>query len=111
MLELTRDHATLKLKAPALDAAATVRTQLPPYELQKTAKTQAEATAMREPRILGSSVHADVRNLDVMPLLKSLPGDGVAPGQQVGLEPARMQARLSCLSVCPRAAAPARTPC
>ena len=91
IIELTREYATLKLKAPTLDVAATVRTEFPPYEEQKKAQTQEAAIAMREPRIRSSSVQADIRNFDILPLVKTLPDDVLSGGPPTGLEPARMQ--------------------
>lgn len=94
---MARDHSSLKLRAPAIDVSATVKTAFPPHSVQSAARTQAAAIALREPQIRGGSVHAAVRSLDVLPVLKGLQADAAANGETVlgplSVQPARMQAR------------------
>jgi hypothetical protein len=78
---LTRERAAVRLQAPALDVSATALTQFPPYEVQKAVITQDEAIAMREPEYMGGSVVADVRHVDIVPLLRVMQE---ATGTEVG---------------------------
>lgn len=54
VLVLERERAAGSLRAPALLASGTVLTEFPPFEEQKLALTQADATAMAQPRVTGA---------------------------------------------------------
>jgi hypothetical protein len=51
---LGRDQAFGSVRAPILLASATVLTEFPPFEVQKRAMTQAQASALAKPRITGA---------------------------------------------------------
>lgn len=54
---LRRESAACSLRAPALLVSGTVLTEFPPFEEQKLALTQADATAMAQPHVTGARSH------------------------------------------------------
>ena len=85
LVQLTRDKAALRVRAPSLDFAASVLTEFPSYDTQKQVVTQEDAIAMRQPRYVGGNMLADARAVDIAPLLRAAQSALDSSGAGAGL--------------------------